>query len=100
MHTLPQRRWCIQQTVHGERGYLLCAIWVPETRVANDVFMEPIIGGDKISKQLWQLVRPYFFQLLDTLAESWRLSQSGLLHRHESSSSRVDEDTLNVSLAA
>ena len=41
----------------GEWVHLLCAIWVPETRVVNDVFMEPITGADKISKQRWKLVR-------------------------------------------
>ena len=40
----------------GDWVHLLCAIWVPETGVANDVFMEPITGADKISKQRWKLV--------------------------------------------
>ncbi|KAF9073228.1 hypothetical protein BDP27DRAFT_1381784 [Rhodocollybia butyracea] len=44
-----------KQTVNGEWVHLLCAIWVPETRVANDVFMEPVIGVEKISKQRWKL---------------------------------------------
>ncbi|PSR93891.1 hypothetical protein PHLCEN_2v4584 [Hermanssonia centrifuga] len=43
-----------KQTVQGEWVHLLCAIWVPETRVANDVFMEPVTGVDKISKQRWK----------------------------------------------
>ena len=37
--------------------HLLCAIWVPETRVANEVFMEPVTGVERISKQRWKLVR-------------------------------------------
>ncbi|KAF8336005.1 bromodomain-containing protein [Amanita rubescens] len=44
-----------KQTVTGGWVHLLCAIWVPETRVANEVFMEPITGVDKISKQRWRL---------------------------------------------
>ncbi|KAF8075260.1 bromodomain-containing protein [Lyophyllum atratum] len=51
----PNEGGAFKQTVHGEWVHLLCAIWVPETRVANDVFMEPIIGVDKISKQRWKL---------------------------------------------
>ena len=39
------------------RQRLLCAIQIRETRVANDVFMEPITGVDKINKQRWKLVR-------------------------------------------
>ena len=46
-----------KQTVHGEWVHLLCAIWIPETRVANEVFMEPITGVERISKQRWKLVR-------------------------------------------
>ncbi|EPT02926.1 hypothetical protein FOMPIDRAFT_1047297 [Fomitopsis schrenkii] len=51
----PNEGGAFKQTVHGDWVHLLCAIWVPETRVANDVFMEPITGIDKISKQRWRL---------------------------------------------
>ncbi|KAJ3967417.1 hypothetical protein EV361DRAFT_930744 [Lentinula raphanica] len=51
----PNEGGAFKQTVNGEWVHLLCAIWVPETRVANDVFMEPVIGVDKISKQRWKL---------------------------------------------
>ncbi|OBZ73720.1 Peregrin [Grifola frondosa] len=51
----PNEGGAFKQTVHGDWVHLLCAIWVPETRVANDVFMEPITGVDKISKQRWKL---------------------------------------------
>ncbi|KAI0091425.1 hypothetical protein BDY19DRAFT_930368 [Irpex rosettiformis] len=51
----PNEGGAFKQTVQGEWVHLLCAIWVPETRVANDVFMEPITGVDKISKPRWRL---------------------------------------------
>ncbi|KAI0924329.1 hypothetical protein AcW1_006473 [Taiwanofungus camphoratus] len=51
----PNEGGAFKQTVHGEWVHLLCAIWIPETHVANDVFMEPITGVDKISKQRWKL---------------------------------------------
>ncbi|KAJ3852481.1 bromodomain and PHD finger-containing protein 3 [Lentinula lateritia] len=51
----PNEGGAFKQTVNGEWVHLLCAIWVPETRVANEVFMEPVIGVDKISKQRWKL---------------------------------------------
>ena len=53
----PNEGGAFKQTIHGEWVHLLCAIWVPETRVANEVFMEPITGLDKVSKQRWKLVR-------------------------------------------
>ena len=52
----PNEGGAFKQTVQGEWVHLLCAIWIPETRVANDVFMEPITGADRISKQRWKLV--------------------------------------------
>ncbi|KJA22748.1 hypothetical protein HYPSUDRAFT_185810 [Hypholoma sublateritium FD-334 SS-4] len=51
----PNEGGAFKQTVTGEWVHLLCAIWIPETRVANDVFMEPITGVDRISKQRWKL---------------------------------------------
>lgn len=51
----PNEGGAFKQTVSGDWAHLLCAIWVPETRVANDVFMEPITGVDKINKQRWKL---------------------------------------------
>ncbi|KNZ74979.1 Peregrin [Termitomyces sp. J132] len=51
----PNEGGAFKQTVSGEWVHLLCAIWVPETRVANEVFMEPVTGIDKISKQRWRL---------------------------------------------
>lgn len=52
----PNEGGAFKQTVQGEWVHLLCAIWVPETRVANEVFMEPVTGVDRISKQRWKLV--------------------------------------------
>jgi hypothetical protein len=52
----PNEGGAFKQTITGEWAHLLCAIWVPETRVANDVFMEPITGVEKVSKQRWKLV--------------------------------------------
>ncbi|KAH7914590.1 PHD-zinc-finger like domain-containing protein [Hygrophoropsis aurantiaca] len=51
----PNEGGAFKQTVLGEWAHLLCAIWIPETRVANEVFMEPITGSDKIPKQRWKL---------------------------------------------
>ncbi|TFK34042.1 hypothetical protein BDQ12DRAFT_690301 [Crucibulum laeve] len=51
----PNEGGAFKQTTHGDWVHLLCAIWVPETRVANEVFMEPITGVEKISKQRWKL---------------------------------------------
>ncbi|KAJ7849983.1 bromodomain and PHD finger-containing protein 3 [Mycena olivaceomarginata] len=51
----PNEGGAFKQTTQGEWIHLLCAIWVPETRVSNDVFMEPIIGAEKIPKQRWKL---------------------------------------------
>ena len=52
----PNEGGAFKQTVSGDWVHLLCAIWVPETGVANDVFMEPITGVEKISKPRWRLV--------------------------------------------
>ncbi|KAL1940886.1 hypothetical protein VTO73DRAFT_7927 [Trametes versicolor] len=51
----PNEGGAFKQTVSGDWVHLLCAIWVPETAVANDVFMEPITGVERISKQRWRL---------------------------------------------
>ncbi|RPD57252.1 hypothetical protein L226DRAFT_614349 [Lentinus tigrinus ALCF2SS1-7] len=51
----PNEGGAFKQTVSGDWVHLLCAIWIPETSVANEVFMEPITGVEKISKQRWKL---------------------------------------------
>lgn len=79
----PNEGGAFKQTVHGDWVHLLCAIWVPETRVANDVFMEPITGIDKISKQRWRLVSytTVFLIASDTGAEVFFMrSERGRVH--------------------
>ncbi|TFK73723.1 hypothetical protein BDN72DRAFT_790358 [Pluteus cervinus] len=51
----PNEGGAFKQTTSGEWVHLLCALWVPETRVMNEVFMEPITGVEKVSKQRWKL---------------------------------------------
>ncbi|KAF7317788.1 putative bromo domain and PHD finger-containing protein 3 [Mycena kentingensis (nom. inval.)] len=51
----PNEGGAFKQTPQGDWAHLLCAIWVPETRVSNDTFMEPIIGVHQIVKQRWKL---------------------------------------------
>ena len=53
----PNEGGAFKQTVLGDWVHLLCAIWIPETRVMNETFMEPITDADKIPKQRWRLVR-------------------------------------------
>jgi len=60
----PNEGGAFKQTVLGEWAHLLCAIWIPEIRVANEVFMEPISGSEKIPKQRWKLVSPSLFDSL------------------------------------
>jgi hypothetical protein len=77
----PNEGGAFKQTVHGEWVHLLCAIWIPETRVANEVFMEPITGVERISKQRWKLVCPnlrllHFFSIFE-LPEMLSLRYSG-----------------------
>ncbi|KAF9454408.1 hypothetical protein P691DRAFT_770607 [Macrolepiota fuliginosa MF-IS2] len=51
----PNEGGAFKQTTNGDWVHLLCAIWVPETRVVNEVFMEPVSGVERISKQRWKL---------------------------------------------
>ncbi|THH02990.1 hypothetical protein EW145_g6627 [Phellinidium pouzarii] len=65
----PNEGGAFKQTVSGDWAHLLCAIWVPETRVANDVFMEPITGVDRINKQRWKLtIKPPYLRQKEQLA--------------------------------
>ena len=52
----PNEGGAFKQTLDGVWVHLLCAIWVPETRVMNEVFMEPVAGLERISKGRWKLV--------------------------------------------
>ncbi|KAL0068121.1 hypothetical protein AAF712_004781 [Marasmius tenuissimus] len=67
----PNEGGAFKQTVTGEWCHLLCAIWIPETRVANDVFMEPVTGVERISKQRWKLASHF--------SPSFLLSSSAIL---------------------
>ncbi|KAM0787435.1 hypothetical protein ACM66B_003516 [Microbotryomycetes sp. NB124-2] len=51
----PNAYGAFKQTTTGHWAHLLCAIWIPETGVANTVYMEPIDGVDHISKSRWKL---------------------------------------------
>jgi PHD-zinc-finger like domain len=52
----PNEGGALKQTVDSSWGHLLCALWVPETDVANHIFMEPIEGVDRIPKSRWKLI--------------------------------------------
>ena len=46
----PNEGRVFKQIVNGEWVHLLCAIWVPEPCVANEVFMEPVTRVEKINQ--------------------------------------------------
>lgn len=60
----PNEGGAFKQTVLGDWVHLLCAIWIPETRVMNETFMEPITDADKIPKQRWKLVSHFVVRVL------------------------------------
>lgn len=45
-----------KQTNTSQWAHLLCAMWIPECRIANTVFMEPIEGLEAIPKSRWKLL--------------------------------------------
>lgn len=45
-----------KQTDKGEWVHVVCAIWVPEVHFANTIFLEPVIGIERIDRQRWRLV--------------------------------------------
>lgn len=45
-----------KQTNTNKWAHLTCAMWVPEVRIANATFMEPIEGIEDIPKSRWKLV--------------------------------------------
>ncbi|KAF8327181.1 PHD-zinc-finger like domain-containing protein, partial [Cantharellus anzutake] len=51
----PNEGGAFKQTTEGKWAHLLCAIWVPEITVGNQVFMEPIDNVKKIPKSRWKL---------------------------------------------
>jgi NuA3 HAT complex component NTO1 len=53
----PNEGGAFKQTSTGKWAHLLCAIWIPEVTVGNQVFMEPVENVDKVPKNRWKLVR-------------------------------------------
>jgi len=51
----PNEGGAFKQTTTGKWAHLLCAIWVPEITVGNQVFMEPIEMVEKVPKSRWRL---------------------------------------------
>lgn len=51
----PNEGGAFKQTSSGHWAHLLCAIWIPEVVVQNQVFMEPIEHIENISKSRWRL---------------------------------------------
>ncbi|KAF9512649.1 hypothetical protein BS47DRAFT_1330128 [Hydnum rufescens UP504] len=51
----PNEGGAFKQTTEAKWAHLLCAIWVPEITVGNQVFMEPIDNVRKIPKNRWKL---------------------------------------------
>ncbi|KAF8988702.1 hypothetical protein BDQ17DRAFT_1227551, partial [Cyathus striatus] len=51
----PNEGGALKQTTSADWIRLLCAIWIPDMCVANEVLMEHITGMDRISKSRWKL---------------------------------------------
>ncbi|KAF8471873.1 hypothetical protein BDZ91DRAFT_716713 [Kalaharituber pfeilii] len=51
----PNTDGAFKKTVSNSWAHLLCAIWIPEVVLGNQVYMEPIDGVEKIPKQRWKL---------------------------------------------
>lgn len=51
----PNEGGAFKQTPAGKWAHLLCAIWIPEVTIQNQVFMEPIEHIENISKLRWKL---------------------------------------------
>lgn len=51
----PETKGAYKRTAEGGWAHLICALWIPETGVANSTFMEPIIGIPEIPKSRWKL---------------------------------------------
>jgi hypothetical protein len=52
----PNEGGAFKQTGAGKWAHLLCAIWIPEVVVTNQLFMEPIDQIERIPKTRWRLV--------------------------------------------
>ncbi|UZJ54898.1 hypothetical protein CBS101457_004218 [Exobasidium rhododendri] len=51
----PHEGGAFKQTTQGKWAHLLCAMWIPETGVSNQVYMEPIDSVERIPKARWRL---------------------------------------------
>ncbi|KAA8896111.1 hypothetical protein FN846DRAFT_893552 [Sphaerosporella brunnea] len=51
----PNTDGAFKQTTTNRWAHLLCAIWIPEVRLANPAFMEPVEGVESVPKSRWKL---------------------------------------------
>lgn len=54
----PNTDGAFKQTTTTRWSHLLCAIWIPEVRLANPAYMEPVDGMELVPKSRWRLVSP------------------------------------------
>ncbi|KAL7268075.1 hypothetical protein RUND412_009318 [Rhizina undulata] len=51
----PNTDGAFKQTNTNRWSHLLCAVWIPEVRLANTAFMEPVDGIELVPKSRWKL---------------------------------------------
>lgn len=44
-----------KQTEEGQWVHVVCALWIPECRFANEQLLEPVTDIDQIPKERWKL---------------------------------------------
>lgn len=52
----PNKSGVFKKTNTGEWAHLICSIWIPETRITDPIFIEPVTGLELIDKNRWKLV--------------------------------------------